>query len=301
MSFIPKAVYIEDVSGDGIADLIWETEHMTANYMDGYSTFSLIYTSIANSDFAYPEIKRASSGYSTQYIAGSGYQYVSESHNIKFHDVNQDNITNLFKAIDRWNDEEIASPVPKSGRLVSIDINLSENTHNNLRSGTQVLDYEFVDWDRDGIQDIWLKQQTYTYQGPVFPDHKTSIEYILLPGEGNGIFSEEKDITTQFNDPSSILVDIDGDGQLDIVTNKIDEPTSIYWQKADNGQFKDEVLLISDSFPMSYVDLNNDNRPELIKFSEQTIAAHFSIAEGGYEYRVIFEFQDLLSITHVND
>ena len=294
-TFIPQSVFIEDISGDGIADLIWETENMTESYIGGYSTFSQIYAAVANSDFSYSDAKIKSTGYTTNYIAGSDYQYVSSSHSIKFFDVNEDNVKNIVKATDRWNSQEIASPVPKSSRLISIEINPNEDFHNSLRSDTQILDYEFVDWNKDGLNDIWIKQQGYTHVQS--GNYDTSIEYVLLLGEGSGVFSEATDVSDTFNDPSSKLIDINGDGQLDIVFSKTNEESSfVYWRQADVNGFLEEAVLVADSFPLSFRDLNGDGRPELIKPNEQGIAMHLSEQQGTYRYETIFEYRDLVSI-----
>lgn len=110
-----------------------------------------------------------------------------------------------------------------------------------------VFGIEVGDFDGDGKDDLFLPAEGRVLRSGGCQYIIAGSTNFLLLNNGQGNFTDRSDLLPPFNEPTigSALVDIDGDGDLDIVAVNFGAPTRIF-VNAGNGQFHDASASLRD-------------------------------------------------------
>lgn len=171
----------------------------------------------------------------------------------------------------------------------------------------------FVDFDKDGDQDVLIGSQVYNYNPPYNTDY---IHYYENNGSGTfsrGAITLDTD-PNAYNTLSPALADIDGDGDYDMVLGSYNYGRLMYYEQLSPGNFSledadwDPVAKTGNPFsgfelgshisPV-FADFDRDGKPDLFvadeesyygyKYSDNIINYYRNAGEGAYIEKDEFE------------
>lgn len=297
-SLLPSDVLIGDISGDGRADLIWQTQPTSIKRIGERVQASFIYVALGAEDGGFNDKRLVAHSASRSTMV----DIERSSQQLSLLDVNNDQVLDIIRIENIWNYTSMNHPIAKHSYLYQHSVDDIERVKfdsKKLTRGGEILNYEFIDWDSDGVTDLWLKIRHYRYVGN--SKNETDIEFFWLKGEGQGKFADSVELNTFDGETDFQLKDINGDGFVDIIGTKIiDDLEQIYWRQGSSQGFLAESFLVAGNFTPEFADLNKDGLLDLLKYSEHGITAFVANDQGRYLEQELISYSELTAISLIN-